>query len=643
MTCRPTTLRSRYSTTALVQPISFEELQIKTFKASPFVSDTTLNSFLNTIGANGSNFTNVSSSNIVNASNVFDFLATNEVKIPPFSTPLYSFDQIVERSVNPLNSFDPTILKNVTNRANSVLKRIDTSDYPYLDSRIKQGDIIYPELGDYILNSGYGLDEISYTINNFANLIDRYPAVSNNTVLVNDSLVTGGMRNVLNSMELYYSGNLANSVTGGLCGAISGAFKKISEAFALIEVGKGLLDSLLNFSLSFSFDFAALLNPLNALKDKLLSIVDSLQKSLISQTQAIVNSAASVLNGIRDNLPMLMGKVGKIAGNIYTFLKDFSIDSIKSQIETAVDSATAQFEEITPENIALLLMRFCQFAELIQGFMKSPVDQFSSFVGKLQRGYELANSVSMTVTLNAVASGAFRLDDAGIEAGKRALMKAANARQNSRAPAGGGGGSSGSTAPFAPLHVTDAERGWVTDNSLTSDEKVALLNLTEKGIPGRFTFAASVINMGKSVSDAPENAGWDYLDRSLLGKLIVISRRMGTSFVINSGYRSPQYNRRIGGVQKSQHMKGTAIDVSMAGKSNEFKKDFIIKASQQGILGIGTYNSFIHIDIGSRRYWNKTSSAFNPVLVEHAHDNLRSGVKGNLSSPPPAFSGSGPS
>ena len=638
MTCRPTTLRSRYSTTALVQPISFEAMQIKTLKASPLVSDNTINSLLSSAGIN------TTGTGAINASNVFDTLGIDEVTIPPYSTPLYSFDQLVERSSNPLSALDSTILKNVTNRANSVLKRIDTKDYPYLDSRIKQGDIIYPELGDFILNSGYGLDEIAYTMNNFANLLDRYPAVSNNTILVNDSLVTGGMRNVLNNMELYYSGNLANSVSGGLCGAVSGAFSKISEAFALIEVGKGLLDSLLNFSLSFSFDFAALLNPLNALKDKLLSIVDKLKDSLIAQTKSIVNSAAGLLNGIRDNLPMLMGKVGKIAGNIYTFLKDFSMDSLKTQIEGAVDNATAQFEEITPQNIALLLLRFCQFAELIQGFMKAPVDQFNSYVQKLSRGFELAVSVSMVPTLNAVASGAFRFDEAGIEAGKRALMKAANAKQNSRAPAGGGGGGGNVSAPPGSLQVTDVDRGWVTDNSLTSQQKVALLNLDEKGIPGSFTFAPSVINMGKSVSDAPENAGWDYLDRSLLGKLIVIAQRMGTSFVINSGYRSPQYNKRIGGASKSQHMKGTAIDVSMAGRSNEFKKDFIVKASQQGILGIGVYGSFIHIDIGSRRYWNKSSSAFNAVLVEHAHDNLRSAAKGVAALPSaPALSSSGPS
>lgn len=36
---------------------------------------------------------------------------------------------------------------------------------------------------------------------------------------------------------------------------------------------------------------------------------------------------------------------------------------------------------------------------------------------------------------------------------------------------------------------------------------------------------------------------------------------MGTPVFINSGYRSPELNRRIGGVNSSQHVKGEAADI----------------------------------------------------------------------------------
>lgn len=70
---------------------------------------------------------------------------------------------------------------------------------------------------------------------------------------------------------------------------------------------------------------------------------------------------------------------------------------------------------------------------------------------------------------------------------------------------------------------------------------------------------------------------------------------------INSAYRSPIYNAKIGGAPLSRHKFGDAFDVSLGNYSKEFLHRAAIKA---GFTGFGlTYNSFIHVDKGRARKW----------------------------------------
>ena len=47
--------------------------------------------------------------------------------------------------------------------------------------------------------------------------------------------------------------------------------------------------------------------------------------------------------------------------------------------------------------------------------------------------------------------------------------------------------------------------------------------------------------------------------------LEVLRERAGTPIVINSGYRSPQLNKKIGGVPTSNHLTGCAVDIRTSG------------------------------------------------------------------------------
>ena len=82
---------------------------------------------------------------------------------------------------------------------------------------------------------------------------------------------------------------------------------------------------------------------------------------------------------------------------------------------------------------------------------------------------------------------------------------------------------------------------------------------------------------------------------------------IGTSISINSGYRSPKHNKKIGGSVNSQHLLGNAADIVVTGKTPKEVKEIIEnliseKKMKQG--GLSAYPTFVHYDIrGGKARW----------------------------------------
>ena len=70
---------------------------------------------------------------------------------------------------------------------------------------------------------------------------------------------------------------------------------------------------------------------------------------------------------------------------------------------------------------------------------------------------------------------------------------------------------------------------------------------------------------------------------------------------VNSAYRCPAYNKKVGGVATSQHVKGLAADISTTNWTSDKKYYFVKTANQLGFNGIGLYDNFIHIDLRSKK------------------------------------------
>lgn len=86
-----------------------------------------------------------------------------------------------------------------------------------------------------------------------------------------------------------------------------------------------------------------------------------------------------------------------------------------------------------------------------------------------------------------------------------------------------------------------------------------------------------------------------------MDSLQVMREIIGKPLVINSAYRSPLYNARVGGSARSRHKMGDAFDISLRGHS---KNVLALAAVRAGFTGFGmSYNSFIHVDKGRTRQW----------------------------------------
>lgn len=93
----------------------------------------------------------------------------------------------------------------------------------------------------------------------------------------------------------------------------------------------------------------------------------------------------------------------------------------------------------------------------------------------------------------------------------------------------------------------------------------------------------------------------------LAQNLQALRDRLGECLYINSAYRTPHHNRVVGGVDGSQHVSCTAVDIYVDSRSPSELRDVIDALIRDGAMeegGVGVYDSFVHYDLrGERRRW----------------------------------------
>ncbi len=92
----------------------------------------------------------------------------------------------------------------------------------------------------------------------------------------------------------------------------------------------------------------------------------------------------------------------------------------------------------------------------------------------------------------------------------------------------------------------------------------------------------------------------------LCRRLEWIRARWGRPVTILSGYRTPAWNKKVGGAKNSEHLRAAAADIVVAGVEAGEVYDAIhwmIHAGKLADGGLGRYEQWTHVDIGPARRW----------------------------------------
>jgi len=142
------------------------------------------------------------------------------------------------------------------------------------------------------------------------------------------------------------------------------------------------------------------------------------------------------------------------------------------------------------------------------------------------------------------------------------------------------------------------------------------------GVSGPQAAPGSAAGDGTTTSPSPQppNDDGDYIQwlghtdsrvkPQVVAGLEQISQAVGYRLTITSAYRSPEYNKKVGGAKNSQHVQGNAVDISQSGLTQEQRSALLSAAVDAGFTAFGVYNTFTHVDIrgGALVAWGSSGS-----------------------------------
>lgn len=110
----------------------------------------------------------------------------------------------------------------------------------------------------------------------------------------------------------------------------------------------------------------------------------------------------------------------------------------------------------------------------------------------------------------------------------------------------------------------------------------------------------------------------DYFPISVINNLFELAQnlealrsRLGVAIYVNSGWRTVEHNRRVGGAKDSQHILGKAADIWSEIYSPKEIHEMIEQLINAGVMqegGLGLYKTFVHYDIrGTKARWDETT------------------------------------
>ena len=436
------------------------------------------------------------------------------------------------------------------------------SDYPLLDARLKKGAITPLEMSDFIKGALY----------------------TPGTVI--ESWNANGSR-FCNELENYYNNGFANSILGGFCSLFGSVFGAIDAFFDMI----GQLDALIQDALSFIskiknikdevlaiFEAIKVKALIEAIKEKIASMIE---KTIEQICQTIANFNVEAITG---PLPtpttvqtQIVQQVEERKSSIAGFCGEENIAMIKAKLKALIDYAVGLFENPSVEEIMFLIARICGFATGLEGLINKLKDPLADFANRYDEVLNTISNASNRVTGEAIRAGAIRLAP----------------EQRERL-------------------INNAREAWVAAGNIEPPgvEEFRDVNINWDDLRnGRVNWLR--IQGGWVTRMVPPEEGWTRLDgtvKVLIRRFYDAARAEGIisgPIFLNSGYRNPVYNEEVDGARASQHLQGTACDLTWSGFDPNRSQTYANLARRIGFRGVGYYNTFIHFDIGPERFWDR--------------------------------------
>ena len=376
---------------------------------------------------------------------------------------------------------------------------------------------------------------------------------------------------VFNDLDFYYVNNLGVSISSKLCGQFNDVMRNINSSQLIVNAGQNIVNDIVNLtekdikkrieSITQQLTLKTLLEQLNTIIEQLINRV----KTLLIQSSS---KAISVVEDLGSSAKSMQKRLARLSSNIQDFASDPNIEKIKNIVESVIATLASSFERLTPENIALLMFRLCQYVESLQSIMMAPAVKLNKIAGSVETELKALTSISKTNTKQAVKYGGIRVDSKERQSKRDEIIKTSTS-----------------------VKPSQRDVDYVTRIDPSKEEINAVRDISESGLGQYITFSDQVI----------ADDGWKNIDTSVWYALLRLSDQTQESYVVKQGTKKKSSSKAgLGAVSKTAHNSGYAIDINV---SESTRDDTIVAASRAGFTCIGVYKTYLHLDLGTRRSW----------------------------------------
>lgn len=292
----------------------------------------------------------------------------------------------------------------LNNAFNGIKNVVGPANYPYSAFADE-----FPTLADKLQTAPITQVEASLFSNDYGQDLDKVALEFN--AYTPGTIPSQNFKDICTQLDQFYNKNMGAALSSGLCGAFPDIFGKLTQAIALVESVKGLIDDIKNFNPE---DFisglvAQIVGPLKAIAEAIKNTIDNLRKSLEKAAKQIADSVKDAAKDFKAAATKVINRIKKAVNKVLDFLKEPNMDKLKDSVEELVSGASSAFEKMDLKILALLMFRFCQLAGAVQEFMKKPLEGLAKLALTIKGTQAIMKSMSLEENKKAVEAGAVRI------------------------------------------------------------------------------------------------------------------------------------------------------------------------------------------------------------------------------------------